>query len=109
MIPCIYAGDLPYEVEEEMMAWNDELCYHGDGGCVFHVKAEDIAKLPLFKEWMIEQGWWTAEEANLVSYEEYCRVNSLSYPAPANHFKEYYAWLQAQSRNESLKVAMTGT
>lgn len=56
LIPQFYAGDLPELVEEELRDWQDELCFHGDGGCVFVVRADDRAKLPLFIEWLSQNG-----------------------------------------------------
>ncbi len=109
-IPCIYAGDLPQEVEDEMRAtFGDELCYHGDGGCVFYAKKKDLDAAPLFKAWMIEGGWWTEEEADLTSYEEYCLANNLNESGEPYHFKEYFEYKKISGKEDSLQVAMTGT
>lgn len=51
-IPKFYAGDLPKLVEEELRTWQDDLCFHGDGGCVFVIRDYDRVKLPLFLKWL---------------------------------------------------------
>lgn len=60
MIPCIYAGNLPVNVQEELeeVYQHSNLCFHGDGGCVFLVYKEKLDKLILFKAWMIEIEAW---------------------------------------------------
>ncbi len=67
MIPKIYAGDLPREVEEELQSWDQELCFHGDGGCVFHIRNYDLNEVSLFIKWMIEIGAWTETQVNDIS------------------------------------------
>lgn len=69
MIPKIYAGDLPHEVEDELMKWDEELCFHGDGGCVFRVSSYGAEELPLFINWMVKIGAWTSEQAANVKNE----------------------------------------
>lgn len=56
LIPQFYAGNLPEPVREELLAWDDELCFHGDGGCVFIVRDYDRPKLPVFLKWLSENG-----------------------------------------------------
>lgn len=74
-IPCIYAGDLPNDVENELQDFNDELCFHGDHGCVFRIWEHQLEKVPLFLAWMIEIGAFTAEQINLVDgYSNYLTI-----------------------------------
>lgn len=111
-IPCIYAGDLPQEVEDEMRnngLDGDRVCFHGDGGCVFYVTGESIKSLPLFKAWMIESGNWTEEEADLTCYEDYCVANNTNSSGKPYHYNEYFAWKKENNKEDSLQVAMTGT
>ena len=56
LIPQFWAGDLPELVKKELRAWQDDLCFHGDGGCVFEIRGPDYAKLPLFLKWLSENG-----------------------------------------------------
>lgn len=106
MIPCIYAGDLPNDVENELRDWNDELCLHGDGGCVFSVYAENMKEIPLFVAWMIKIGAWTVEQTNLPCYDNFCKEMGFNSGEPY-HFKEFNA--KIGNANLSLSVAMTGT
>ena len=113
MIPCIYAGDLPPEVEDEMRNNGydgDYVCFHGDGGCVFSVGGKDLKNLPLFKQHMIDCGAWDKDgpEAKMTYYEDYLTIFNLNTGEPY-HFEEYWAWMKENSLIDSTQVAMTGT
>lgn len=107
MIPEISAVDLPDPVENELRDWNEELCFHGDGGCVFTIGPESMKELPLFRAWMIEIGAWTEREAHTITYEDFCKEHGLNERGEPWHFDEYYKFLDGRPRH--LSVAMTGT
>jgi hypothetical protein len=100
-IPCIYAGDLPQDVLLELQEYDEELCFHGDGGCVFRISAHVLENLPLFKAWMIEIGAWTEDDVNLADWGLFMEAN------PGKTYQEFLA--ETAPRKQYLKVAMTGT
>jgi len=107
MIPCIYAGDLPRKVSRELSDWNDELCLHGDGGCVFTIR--DFKRLPLFKDWIIEVGITTQEALDeMPSLEKYCNEIGVALENVTSQvFNDYYSY--KGDRKEFVKIAMQGT
>mgnify|MGYP001590781702 CR=1 FL=1 len=105
MIPAIDAGDLPSDVEKELMNWNEELCFHGDGGCVFYLDGDNLERLPLFTSWMLSIGAWTMEDIKLPSYKLFAQEHNLL-DSPRD-YAAYYKW--CNGRQQYLKVAMTGT
>lgn len=107
LIPCIYAGNLPQNVGEEMRAWQDDLCYHGDGGCVFHVQGDDVAKLPLFLAWLVEIGACKEEDTRLVSTTQFLAGRPDLKGYPDGWYQEYQTW--RGDRPETITLAMTGT
>lgn len=109
-IPCIYSGDLPSEVQEELenIYQNHNLCFHGDNGCIFTVwDQETLDKLPLFKEWMINESFWP-ENVILYSYKTYLNKYSIKEDSTDN-YKKYKEWLKESNNKEFLRVAMRGT
>jgi hypothetical protein len=107
MIPCIYAGSLPRKVSEELSDWSDELCLHGDGGCVFTIR--DFKRLPLFKAWLIEVGIITQEDLDqMPSLEKYCNEIGITIgSATSQTFIDYRKY--KGDRKEFIKIAMQGT
>jgi len=59
-IPCIYAGDLPFEVSGELLDWNEEVPLHESTG-VLYFDYGAIESVPLFRAWMVEIGAWPAD------------------------------------------------
>lgn len=106
MIPEIYAGNLPEDVRTELIDWNDELCFHGDGGCVFTLHDNDAVKLPLFIAWMVEIGAWTKEQVSFPTYNGFCSEMGYSIDPPYAFYKEFNA---KYGNKRMLSVAMTGT
>lgn len=109
MIPKIYAGDLPEDVETELMSWSDELCYHGDNGCVFSLSGDTIKEIPLFVAWMIEIGAWNQEQVKLPCYKDFCLERGLNPSGEPYHFDEFYKHYGTDTTSHYLSVAMTGT
>ena len=108
LIPCIYAGNLPSPVRDELQEWNDELCFHGDGGCVFTIRFSDIEQLKLFIEWMVSIDVWRLEETDLVSFSRWQQMTGKHESSTENYIL-YNTWRKEWHFNENLTVAMTGT
>lgn len=113
MIPAIYAGDLPDDVEGELRSWNEELCFHGDSGSVFTLSGEALERLPCFIAWMLEIGAWTKSDVDLPTYKKfetetgYASLQAVGQENYTAYFTEYHKWVG--QRNRFLTVAMTGT
>jgi hypothetical protein len=109
MIPCIYAGDLSWSASNELSDWNDELCLHGDGGCVFYFHTRDIERLPHFTAWLIEVGIVTQEVLdNMPSIERYCsKMGISSKDLNSKVYSDYRDF--CNGRKDYFKLAMQGT
>jgi len=110
MIPCIYAGNLPMNVSYELgNFYDDRICLHGDGGCVFYFHTQDIERLPLFTAWLIETEIVTQEFLdNMPSLERYCnKMGILLKDLNSKVYRDYHDY--CNGRKDYIKLAMQGT
>ena len=63
MVPVIYAGDLPNDVEHELQVWDDEVALHYSTG-VYSIWPDSREELPLFIAWMISIGAWSQADVD---------------------------------------------
>jgi hypothetical protein len=110
MIPCIYAGDLPMNVSYELgNFYDDKICLHGGGGCVFYFHVRDIDRLPLFAAWIVEAGIITQVDlANMPSIERFCNKIGIALEnATSSTYRDYHYY--CGGRKDYIKLAMQGT
>lgn len=107
MIPCIYAGDLPFDVEDELREWNDELCFHGDAGCVFRISESDLDSLPKFIEWLLSIKAISMQDTDLVEFSTWCYRNNREITPEA--YKKYILHRDRGDYRQYITIAMTGT
>lgn len=107
MIPCIYSGHLPDDVREELRDWNDLLCFHGDGGCVFRIDEDDLKDVPKFIQWLLSIGAIGNKDANIISFATWCNDNKKE--MAVDSYKEYALLISQGVYRQHLEIAMTGT